>query len=214
MGEGTMARAPDLAALYLEHREALLRAAKHQLVRFSAVHRAEDAVHEVFAHLMKTLPEHKVENSAFYLSSAVRNRAVDIKLQEAGHDRRGDNAIAVSVDIAGVKTFEAEFDRGRAANLVNRALAEVPEDERLLVLTLYRDGRKNKDMAEELGVTAGRISQLHKQALQNTRQAREGTAAPRQVRLSALPGGQGGRVRSRTGRTVCERYGRRVGLNV
>jgi RNA polymerase sigma factor (sigma-70 family) len=179
MGEGTLVRAPDLAALYLEHREALLRAAKHQLAKFSALHRAEDAVHDVFAHLMETPPEHKVENWAVYLSSAVRNRAVDIGLQEAGHDRRGDNAIAVYVDVDEVKTFEAEFDRGRAANLMNRALAELPENERLLVLALYRDGRKNKDMAEELGVTAGRISQLHKQALQNFRQAYEALGGQR-----------------------------------
>lgn len=162
-------RIPDLAALYDQHGEALLRVATYNLQKFRAAHLASDAINEVFKRLIESPPEEDVLNWESYLVRVVRNKAIDMGKREAGHDRRGQHA-AISASVSPVDPFEAfetEFDVTRAIGNVNRVLPALPDLERDVLLALYRDGMASKDVAEALGVTPGRVSQLKKQAVQH-----------------------------------------------
>jgi RNA polymerase sigma factor for flagellar operon FliA len=59
--------------------------------------------------------------------------------------------------------------RHEQRDLVNRAVARLPQRERLIVTLYYRQGLTMKEIAARLGVDESRVSQLHAEALERLR---------------------------------------------
>jgi RNA polymerase sigma factor for flagellar operon FliA len=94
---------------------------------------------------------------------------------------------------------EDPFDlcyRREQRDLVNRALARLPERERLIVTLYYQHGLTMKEIAARLAVDESRVSQLHAEALQRLKaRVQASLSPPRQVAVAvtrplALPPGR------------------------
>jgi RNA polymerase sigma factor FliA len=60
---------------------------------------------------------------------------------------------------------EQSLDHAETLNMLGDAVDGLPERERLVITAYYRQGRSMRDIAEELGVSESRVSQLHARAL-------------------------------------------------
>jgi RNA polymerase sigma factor for flagellar operon FliA len=69
----------------------------------------------------------------------------------------------------------AELSRGETRRMVHDMLSELPERERLILQRHYFEHEEFRALAQQMGVTKGRISQIHAQALRRLR-ARLGAA--------------------------------------
>ena len=79
--------------------------------------------------------------------------------------------------------------RREQRDLVNRALAHLPERERLIVTLYYQQDLTMKEIAARLAVDESRVSQLHAEALQRLKaRVRASLSPPRQVAV-ARPAG-------------------------
>jgi len=94
---------------------------------------------------------------------------------------------------------EDPFDlcyRREQRDLLNRALARLPQRERLIVTLYYQQDLTMKEIAARLGVDESRVSQLHTEALQRLKTRVQASLSPsRQVTVSvtrpvALPPGR------------------------
>jgi len=83
---------------------------------------------------------------------------------------------------------EDPFDlcyRREQRDLLNRALARLPERERLIVTLYYQHDLTMKEIAARLGVDESRVSQLHTEALQRLRTRVQASLSPsRQVTVA------------------------------
>jgi RNA polymerase sigma factor FliA len=81
---------------------------------------------------------------------------------------------------------DQSLDAAETTVLLGEAVDALPERERAVVSAYYRQGRSMRDIAEELGVSESRISQLHARALKMLRTyiTESLTDAPR-VRVAA-----------------------------
>jgi RNA polymerase sigma factor for flagellar operon FliA len=61
------------------------------------------------------------------------------------------------------------LDASETTVLLGEAVDALPERERAVIAAYYRQGRSMRDIAEELGVSESRISQLHARALKMLR---------------------------------------------
>jgi RNA polymerase sigma factor for flagellar operon FliA len=91
-------------------------------------------------------------------------------------------------------TRDDPFDlcyRREQREIVNRALAGLPERERLIVTLYYQCGLTMKEIAARLDVDESRVSQLHAEALGRLKaRVRASLSPPKQVRLAvARPAG-------------------------
>ena len=60
---------------------------------------------------------------------------------------------------------EMSLDNSETTLLLGEAVESLPERERSVVMAYYRQGRSMRDIADELGVSESRVSQLHARAL-------------------------------------------------
>jgi RNA polymerase sigma factor for flagellar operon FliA len=60
---------------------------------------------------------------------------------------------------------ERSLDHSETLNMLGDAVESLPERERFVVTAYYRQGRSMRDIADELGVSESRVSQLHARAL-------------------------------------------------
>jgi RNA polymerase sigma factor for flagellar operon FliA len=86
--------------------------------------------------------------------------------QSAGGGRSWQDAL-VDEDPAGDPAAVA--DRRVLRQLLAAALARLPERERMVVLAVYGEGVPQRVVAQRLGVSEARVSQLHTRALQRLR---------------------------------------------
>lgn len=163
---------PDVEALYLKHNDAMYRMA-HRVLRESG-HKdlAQDAVQSVFETLLKSPPSEPVDNWEAFLVRSVRNKTMDLLRSAAlrrtdaapveEHDRPAEHDVAAEV--------ADHVDLSRLAAKVREKMALLPEQERYVLEECAAKGRPGTEVAAELGVTKGRVSQIKTKALKTMRQ--------------------------------------------
>jgi RNA polymerase sigma factor for flagellar operon FliA len=73
--------------------------------------------------------------------------------------------------LAGGRDAYASVEQRQLADALRRLVDALPERERMVVQSHYYQGLSFTEVAERLGVTKGRVSQIHRQALQLIREA-------------------------------------------
>jgi RNA polymerase sigma factor (sigma-70 family) len=164
---------PELGALYLRYRDAMHKVAASVLREAGLTCQAGDAVHDAIASIIAS-PPGDVQNWEAFLVTAAKRKALDrIKsadvrragpeLTEAVHDRI-DNNVDIAEDVA------AEIDRKELAAVAWDCLSVLDDRDRKVVWDIAALERSRDDVASELGVSPGRVSQLMSRALVQLRQ--------------------------------------------
>jgi RNA polymerase sigma-70 factor, ECF subfamily len=115
--------------------------------------RAEDAVQETFASVWRAAGSYKPERGpgAPWLYAVARNAIVD-----NGRTRREPPVEGVE-EKASDETPAERAESGWVAWRVHRALAELPENERVVIELAYWGGRSQSEVAETLGIPLGTV---------------------------------------------------------
>jgi RNA polymerase sigma-70 factor (ECF subfamily) len=115
--------------------------------------RAEDAVQETFASVWRAAGSYRPERGpgAPWLYAVARNAIVD-----NGRARREPPVEGVE-EKAGDETPADRAEAGWVAWRVHRALAELPENERIVIELAYWRGRSQSEIAELLGIPLGTV---------------------------------------------------------
>lgn len=161
---------PDWAAMYLAHRDAMYRGAARVLRGAGLADQAGDAVQDAIESLMKSPPE-GVRSWQAIMVTAAKRKALD-RLKSAGVQRTGpelspEHPGAVGQDVA--EDVTEELDRQRLAALALRLIETLPPRDREVVLRCVVQEDTQKQVAADLGVSAGRVSQMVKAALEQLR---------------------------------------------
>ena len=115
--------------------------------------RAEDAVQETFASVWRAAGSYRPERGpgAPWLYAVARNAIVD-----NGRTRREPPVEGVE-EKAGDETPADKAESGWVTWRVHRALAELPENERVVIELAYWGGRSQSEVAEMLGIPLGTV---------------------------------------------------------
>jgi RNA polymerase sigma-70 factor (ECF subfamily) len=115
--------------------------------------RAEDAVQETFASVWRAAASYRPERGpgAPWLYAVARNAIVD-----NGRTRREPPVDTVE-EQAAEETPAERAEAGWIAWRVHRALAELPENERVVIELAYWRGRSQSEIAELLGIPLGTV---------------------------------------------------------
>lgn len=150
---------PDLAALYVRHRDVLWRVTQRQLPRH--MHdRAGEVINDVFAKLQGNPPTEPVENWEAYLITLVRRRAISVCRKEHV-DRYGSFP---AEDGAAFGVWDGASERANEQSVKKMLMLLEPRRRRILEQVVIAD-RPAKALAAELGISEGRVSQLKTDAL-------------------------------------------------
>lgn len=163
---------PDWAALYSAHREAMHRVAARVLREAGLADQANDAVHGAMVSLMSSPPK-DVRNWEAVMVTAAKRRALDqvksAAVRHAGPELRQEHDRAEEIDIAeGVAEL---VDRQREAGAAWDSLSALDQRHRKAVWDCVALERPRAEVAAELGVTPGRVSQMVKRGLVLMREA-------------------------------------------
>jgi RNA polymerase sigma-70 factor, ECF subfamily len=115
--------------------------------------RAEDAVQETFASVWRAAGSYRPERGpgAPWLYAVARNAIVD-----NGRARREPPVEGVE-ERSGEETPADRAESGWVAWRVHRALAELPENERVVIELAYWGGRSQSEVADLLGIPLGTV---------------------------------------------------------
>jgi RNA polymerase sigma factor (sigma-70 family) len=94
-----------------------------------------------------------------WLLGTVHHRAVDAVRREDAQRRRGDREAARSADV-GDDPFDdvvAAIDRPAERRAVRSALAELPDEQRLVIERMYFDGQSQSQIAASTGIPLGTV---------------------------------------------------------
>jgi RNA polymerase sigma factor (sigma-70 family) len=155
---------PDLGALYLAHKDAMYRVARRVLREAGLEIEAEDAVSAAITSVLRSRPT-GVKNWEAFLVAATRKKAID-KLRSAAAKHAGPE-LGPEHDLPGDQNVAEEVahlvDAQRRVRHVRTIVATL--DPRLQTVAWEYIGkeRPRQEIAAELGVTPGRISQMAKQ---------------------------------------------------
>lgn len=156
---------PDWAVLYSRHRDAMYRAAARVLRGSDRIEDAGDAVSAAFESLMKSPPE-IVENWEALLVHAAKMRALDIL--GSAQARRESPSSLEAYDVPALDSVEDDVidkvDGQRAGAELWDSLAVLGSRTRTVAWEYLAKGRPRSEVADELGVTPARISQIAKDA--------------------------------------------------
>lgn len=158
---------PDLGALYQTHRDAMYRVATRVLREAGLETDADDVVSAVITSVLRSRPT-GVENWEAFFVRATRNKAIDklrsAAVRHAGPELGPEHDWADDHDLAEVAADTV--DAHRRACRVRASVARL--DPRLETVAWEYIGKKRprQEIAAELGVSPGRISQMAKQVLQ------------------------------------------------
>ena len=157
----------DLGALYLRHRDAMHRVAASVLRESGRASEAEDAVSEAIGSILSKPPK-GVANWEAFLVIAAKRKALD-RLRSA-EVRRTNKLVAVDEHEIGDGVDVAEdvveaLDRQRLGNLAKSSLPSLTENESKVVWEIAGLGRSRQEVAQDLGVSPSRVSQLLGQGL-------------------------------------------------
>jgi RNA polymerase sigma factor (sigma-70 family) len=131
---------------------------------------ADDAVGEVFRRLLQSGVPANVADDKWeaYLVRSATNAAIDEikklsrrvdRVDQAGDisETRADQADESTLEDAVIEAVE----RVRIVDLVRAKVDLLPDAQRRVVAGRHFDGRSNEELATQIGVTSGRISQIH-----------------------------------------------------
>lgn len=115
--------------------------------------RAEDAVQETFASVWRAAKSYQPERGpgAPWLYAVARNAIVD-----NGRARR-EPPVEGADEAAGDETPADRAESGWVAWRVHRALAELPDNERIVIELAYWGGRSQSEVADQLGIPLGTV---------------------------------------------------------
>lgn len=165
---------PMLERIYRDHRQGLFTLA---LSITRNAERAEDAVHTAFARMCRRLTDgdgvggngrlETVGDPVAYVHAAVRNAAID--------QLRGDSSVVVSPqsifaeagDEADPVVAVCDKERDR---LIRRAVEDLPDDQRQVVVMKVFGGLTFRQIAEVFGEPLATITSRHRRALKALRQ--------------------------------------------
>lgn len=175
--ETPQAFAAELGEVFVAYRSQLRRAA-HRIL--GDVHGAEDTVHDAYLKAMemaRARTDDVVGQPLSYAHRVVRNLAIDRYRRgalEAQIFEIEDSGSHVAAPDAG--TPEAMLSERQALTRVAQALATLPKRARLAFELYRRDGLTQREIAEELGVSAATVNGLLRCALQQCRDALRGSS--------------------------------------
>lgn len=163
---------PNIGALYLEHREKLIRAAASVLLRSFKLRDGDlDVVQQVFLELQENPPDVTVDNWEAFLVRRTNLRAIDYGRKQhvkkwggSVEDKDFDAADPASGD--DIAEVDSAIDTEIGMRDVRAAMAELSDRERHVIQRLELDGAIRDEVATDLGVTPPRISQIRKVALE------------------------------------------------
>lgn len=158
---------PDWAALFKKHRQAMYGAAYAVLRGSGRTHLAEDAVSAAFESIMKAPPKRPPRSWEAYLVTAAKRRAYDAV---GAATYRRDTELKAEHHPTFEHDIDAVLDHQAKVAEVKPAIAGLDERARFALLE-FTAGRPRAEIAEALGVTPGRISQIVKKALEDIRAA-------------------------------------------
>ena len=166
-------RSGDSAALvkiYEDHRQNLLRIAAGLLTQTSA---AEDVVHDVFVQLAQSPDKVRLTgNLRSFLTTCVVNRVRNANVA-ARRRRMGslEEAQAVASDGPEPERWIAADER---ATKLNNALAELPYEQREVVVLHLLAGMKFRDVAKSQGVSINTVQSRYRYGLDKLRSLLDG----------------------------------------
>lgn len=162
----------DIAAIYEEHKNVMYRMAYAILREHDLTAEAEDVVHNVITELLSKPPSKTVDNWQAYLVKSVKFRALD-KIKEAFVKNRERSSVEspdypddtqdLSQDVAD------DLERLADAAHLHEHLATLPSQERQVLWRVFGLEEKQKTIADEMGLSPGRISQIRKDGLTKLR---------------------------------------------
>lgn len=164
---------PNLGALYLDHREKLIRVAAAVLKQIGINDGAEDVVSQLFTELLQKLPSGHVNSWQGLLVERTKLRAIDYGRKQHT-DKRGPS-FDDDFDLDDTTAEEAIERADTAIDIAARrgelldAMSQLNDNERYVLTRQEYDEASRAELAGELGVTPPRISQIRKSALEKLR---------------------------------------------
>jgi RNA polymerase sigma factor (sigma-70 family) len=172
---------PDWAALYERHRRAMYRVAAQVLRGVGMADRAADAVQDAMTSLMTSPPPGAVRSWEALLIVTAKRRALDI-VESAAVRHDGGELDAERADRV-VEQFSDEIDErvdnDRLGAIAWDKLSLLTAQERAAVWQRVALNRPRQEVATQLEVSGGRVSQLVTQALRKLEQAMNEEGAAR-----------------------------------
>jgi len=167
---------PDLAAVYLEHRETMYRVA-FGMLRTDRHNRAEDVIGEVMMSMVKNPPRQEVRNWEAFLVRAVQNKIRDL-WKSAAHRHEQlvmDEATPLEDERHGGDQVEDDpasgvvelIGRHHRVQTVQDALVELEAWDHQAAHVLWQCAgleRSSQEVADELGVSSSRVRQISAKA--------------------------------------------------
>jgi len=136
---------------------------------------AEDILHDVFVEVWKHAGDYDPERATVktWLVLRMRSRCLD-RLRSAGHarresltDREETTLERARADAPSHAAMDDRVDAGRLRGV----LAELPEDQRAVIVLGFFDGLSSSEIAEELGIPIGTVKSRVRSAMGKLRQA-------------------------------------------
>lgn len=171
---------PDLAALYLQHRESMYRVAASVLRGVGLTDLAADAVQDAIVSMM-TSPPTGIRNWEAFMVAAAKRKAID-RCRSGAVVHAGPEFSAAEHDNAEDDVAESvveEMEKLRLAGVIQEILPSLDERHRAAVWQFAALGNPRKEIASGLGVTGPRVTQMTKRALEILRKElnrKEGTS--------------------------------------
>jgi RNA polymerase sigma factor (sigma-70 family) len=135
---------------------------------------ADDAVGEVFRRLLQSgVPSNVPDDmwEAYLVRSAINAAKDEIKMLVRRRDRVdpsgdiSDTRVNVADDSSLEDDITDAVERVRIVKLVRAEVDLLPDIQRRVVAGRHFDGRTNEQLATQMGVSAGRISQIHTEGI-------------------------------------------------
>ena len=164
-----------IAAFYSAHKDILHRIAAAQLAKVGAERDAEDVVLTVVEELLRKRPT-GVEDPEAFVITMTKRRAIDAirSLHPKQYAGAPEALEGLSHPVDAYVEVEDAFDEGLAVAEVWDAWNVLTDRERDVIARVSIRNEPQKDVAQALGVTPARISQILTKALQKLRQQMEG----------------------------------------
>lgn len=165
---------PDWAALFEKHRDAMYRVAASVLRGRGLANLRFDAVQNAMESLIRSPPKEEPRSWEAYLVLAAKRRALDI-IKSADVRHASDGALKVDKSAEADDFAEAEeaIDRQRRAVRFWSKLNLLDGWQRYVAEQYLTQRLSRQQVAEDLGVTPARISQIARQASEVLREAME-----------------------------------------
>ena len=155
-------RQQALVRIYHKYKQYLLKIA-HGLL--SDTTQAEDVVQDVFVSLIQAIESLRIDgNLRGYLVRCLINRIKDLRKQRHAHADAGVDRVPETLDRP-----ERWILLNEAIDNINRALAQLPEDQRWIITLHLRGGLKFREIARLEGLSVNTVQSRYRYGLAKIR---------------------------------------------